>query len=480
MVDELKTRTVAVIGAGASGLATAKCLREDNHQPVIFEKSDRLGGLWAYRPERGGTFSTVHFQHSKYVSAFSDYPMPEDCSEFPHHSEVLKYLHDYADNFGLRDCIQFRSAVENVTKKGEGWEVTINKEGTKSTAYFDAIAVCSGIYNEPRLPNFPGAEKFQGTILHGIDYKEPSIFTGKKVIIVGNGPTGVDIAVAASYNAKKVVWSFRQKRWILPRYAGKLPIDFIVTRLNKHIPFRHHLLSLVNIRKFYPIILAHKWAKLKPESSVERCSPLFNEDALNRMRIKALETKPNIERIEEDRVVFDDGTCAEADIIIYATGYRLKVPFLNSYLGEDHQKNLELYKMVFHPEIPNCAFMGFINGNVIFPCSELQARWFSKLLAGEASLPPKAEMWEAIKAYQKRQEEDWTPTPYRSLKVSAFEYMDDIASEIHAVPQVRKHLPIMWHLLAGPMISTQYRLDGPNQWEGAEDWIEKVVERTRK
>jgi dimethylaniline monooxygenase (N-oxide forming) len=471
---------VAVIGAGASGIATAKCLLEDGHEPTVFERSDQVGGVWVFNNSQGRAFSTVHFQHSKYVSVFSDYPMSLESSEFPHHAEVLEYLNEYVDHFEIRKHIKFNTTVEKVVKTNDGWDVTISYTGGQSTFNFDAIAICSGIYNEARYPDFPGQEKFKGMIIHSKDYKEPSIFAGKNVLVLGNGPSGVDIAVTASYGANKAIWSYRKNRWLLPRYCERMPFDFIVTRLNKHIPFRHQILSLVHIKKFYPILLDHKACGVKPNVGPEKSGPVFNEDALNRIRLGAIKTKPNIAHFEENRVVFEDGSSEAVDIVIYATGYQVKVPFMDEYLGEDHQKNLNLYKMVFPPELPNCGFIGFVYGNVIFPTSELQARWFSKVISGELQLPSKAVMEEQIKEHRKHQEEGWLDSAYRSLRVSAFDYMDDIAKEINALPKIWENWTILKEIFAGPMLSTQYRINGPNKWEGAASWIKKVPQLVKK
>lgn len=471
---------VAVIGAGASGIATAKCLIEDGHEPTVFERSDRVGGVWVFNETHGRTFSTVHFQHSKYVSVFSDYPMSLESNEFPHHTEVLQYLNDYVDHFDIRKNIKFNTSVDKVTREDNCWKVTVSYPGGQSTFNFDAIAICSGIYNDARLPNIPGEEKFQGKIIHSKDYKKPSIFAGKNVLVLGNGPSGVDIAVTASYNSNATFWSYRKNRWLLPRYCERLPFDFIVTRLNKHIPFRHQILSLVHLKKFYPIMLDHQHCGVKPNVGPEKSGPVFNEDALNRIRLGAITPKSNIAHFEEDKVVFEDGSSESIDVVVYATGYQVNIPFMDEYLGDNHQKNLDLYKMVFPPELPNCGFIGFIYGNVIFPTSELQARWFSKVISGELELPPKAAMEEQIREHRKHQEEGWLDSAYRSLRVSAFDYMDEIAREIDALPKIWENWKILKEIFAGPMISTQYRINGPNKWEGAISWIKKVPKLARK
>lgn len=471
---------VAVIGAGASGITTAKCLLEDGHEPTIFESSDQVGGVWVFKNTSGRAFSTVHFQHSKYVSLFSDYPMSVECSEFPHHTEVLQYLNDYVDHFDIRKYIKFNTAVYRVSRNNNDWEVTVRYPDGQSTFNFDAIAVCSGIYNDARRPAFSGQETFKGIIIHSKDYKEPSIFAGKNVLVVGNGPSGVDIAVTASYSSNKTIWSYRKNRWLLPRYCERIPFDFIVTRLNKHIPFRNKIFSLVHLKKFYPIMLDHKACGVKPDVGPEKSGPVFNEDALNRIRLGAIKTKPNISYFEENRVVFEDGSSESVDIVVYATGYQVKIPFMDEFLGEDHQNSLNLYKMVFHPEIHNCGFIGFVYGNVIFPTSELQARWFSKVISGELGLPSKAVMEAQIQAHRKHQEEGWIDSAYRSLRVSAFDYMDDIAKEINALPKLWKNWRILKEILAGPMLSTQYRINGSNKWEGAISWIKEVSKLVRK
>ena len=153
---------------------------------------------------------------------------------------------------------------------------------------------------------------------------------------------------------------------------------------------------------------------------------------------------------------------------------------MDEYLGEDHQKNLNLYKMVFHPELPNCGFIGFVYGNVIFPTSELQARWFSKVISGELELPSKVAMEEQIAEHRKHQEEGWIESAYRSLRVSAFDYMDDIAKEINALPKLWENWKILKEIFTGPMLSTQYRIDGPNKWQGAISWIKQVPKLVRK
>jgi len=469
---------VAVIGAGASGITTAKCLRDDNHDPVVFEKTDKPGGIWVFKKSSGGTFSSVHLQNSKYSAAFSDYPMPEYFSEFPHHTEVLQYLNEYIDHFKIRDCFRFNTNVEKITKKDNLWEVTTQSKDGIARECFDAVAVCSGIYSEPKWPKLPGEENFTGKIIHAQDYKEPSIFADKNVVILGNGPSGVDIAVTASYVAKNLFWSFRRNMWMLPRYYLGMPIDFNLKRINKLIP--HQLIQKFFNWKFLKVITDHQKTNLVPKFGILNSVPVINESILNRVHMGDIKTKPSISGFEGNKVMFQDGTTIEADVVVYATGYRISLPFFDSCLLQRHKEGFDFYKNVFHPQLPNCAFIGFVYGSFIFPCSELQARWFSKVISGEVSLPCDEQMMAEIKISSIQQKKKWIATGYRSLQISTLEYMDEIANQINAMPKIWRHWKILRNLLTGPMISTQYRLDGPNQWEGAQEWIGNFLKIARK
>src|ERR1700686_5012511 len=92
-------RRVAVIGAGVSGLAAAKCLLDEGLEPVVYEQGSEIGGLWNYQealPDGGGVmYRSLHTNTSKQTLAFSDFPFPETAPDFPHHREVLQYLRDY-------------------------------------------------------------------------------------------------------------------------------------------------------------------------------------------------------------------------------------------------------------------------------------------------------------------------------------------------------------------------------------------------
>ena len=183
-------RRVAVIGAGVSGLATAKCLLDEGLEPVVFEQRSEIGGLWNYHeelPDGGGVmYRSLRTNTSKQTLAFSDFPLPESLSDFPHNTDVLQYLQNYASHFGLQQYIRLNTVVQSVEPADQWkWNVCARTGETTTTETFAAVIVCSGRDRYPMLPNIPGFETFSGEILHSSSYKGPEDFAGKDVIVAG-------------------------------------------------------------------------------------------------------------------------------------------------------------------------------------------------------------------------------------------------------------------------------------------------------
>ncbi|ELV11678.1 Dimethylaniline monooxygenase [N-oxide-forming] 5 [Tupaia chinensis] len=211
----MSKKRVAVIGGGASGLSSIKCCLEEGLEPVCFERTNDIGGLWRFQenPEEGraSIYKSVIINTSKEMMCFSDYPIPDHYPNFMHNSNVLEYFRMYAKEFDLLKYIRFKTTVCSVKKQPDfstsgRWEVVTECEGKKEVNIFDAVMVCTGHHTNAHLPleSFPGIEKFKGQYFHSRDYKSPEVFTGKRVIIIGLGNSGGDLAVEISHTAKQV------------------------------------------------------------------------------------------------------------------------------------------------------------------------------------------------------------------------------------------------------------------------------------
>uniref|UniRef100_A0A672TX68 Flavin-containing monooxygenase n=1 Tax=Strigops habroptila TaxID=2489341 RepID=A0A672TX68_STRHB len=229
----MAAQKVAIVGAGASGLCALKCCLDEGLEPTCFERSRFIGGLWRFEhPEEGraSIYRSVIINTSKEMMCFSNFPIPED---FPNYM-IMEYFRMYAQHFDLLHHIRFRTSVCRVSKRPDfaatgQWEVVTESEGKQEAAVFDAVLVCTGHHTEAHLPlnTFPGLEKFEGWYLHSRDYKSPQSFSGKRVVVVGSGNSGIDIAVELSQATEQVFLSTKRGTWVLHRVAdGGYPFDF--------------------------------------------------------------------------------------------------------------------------------------------------------------------------------------------------------------------------------------------------------------
>jgi dimethylaniline monooxygenase (N-oxide forming) len=470
-----KISRAAVIGTGACGLIAAKCLLDESIEPVVFEQSEKIGGLWNYSedlPDGGSlAYRSLKTNTSRQMMALSDYPFPENLPDFPNRAEVLQYLNDYVDHFRLREHIRLNAQVEQVTPYKENkWKVTVrSKDGVKGVENFDAVIVCSGLYRHPTIPKYAGAETFQGQMFHSASYKGPEGYEDKDVVVIGVGSSGVDIAVELSKVAHRLELSTQKGAWFLPHYIGRLPYDHQLTRLSALLPYsvRMYFFRQLVLREYRCLGVNH------PLSTLERPLPKFDvwrtrltpgSELLKRIASGAIMIRPAVAQLEADQVVFKDGVRIHADAIIHCTGYTFDFPFLDKHLVEVRGDAVELYQHVFHPTLANLAFIGFcIVTGPLWPVAEMQARWVARVLTGAVQIPSSTQMLEAIQRQQKECIRLGTP-PY----VQLFEHMEEIAKFIGVRPRLLHHPRRLFRLMTGPLIATQYRLDGPGRWKQAE------------
>lgn len=239
---------VCVIGAGISGLTTAKTFIEEGYDVTVFEKQSGLGGVW----EKSRTYPKLTTQNTRDTYCFSDYPMPESYSEFPTAKEMREYLESYASYFGVINQIHLKTEVTQVYKevREEGkWIVRIKFEDNQASLkeeehIFDFVIICNGTFNVPRVPSITGKEEFiasGGTILHSSQFTNTSLIQGKRVVVVGFGKSAADIANLAAETAKECSLVFRRVMWKIPkRFFNKIIYkDLLMTRFSEiWIPYR--------------------------------------------------------------------------------------------------------------------------------------------------------------------------------------------------------------------------------------------------
>ncbi|KAL2338815.1 hypothetical protein Fmac_013261 [Flemingia macrophylla] len=433
---------ICIIGAGVSGIAAAKQL--SHHNPIVFEASNSIGGVWSHC-----SYKSTKLQSHRRDYEFTDFPWPQrDNPDFPTHLEILNYLHSYAEHFNVLKNIRFNSKVVEIRFTGNRevtgfgsqlpdhpvWEVAVQTNHSDIIQWygFEFVVVCVGKYGDiPNIPEFghkKGPEVFKGKVLHTIDYCKldqeaaTELLKEKKVVVVGFKKSGLDLAMECAQanqgpEGQVCTMVVRTLHWTVPHYwIWGLPFflfystrssQFIHERPNQGLlrtllclmlsPLRHGISKFIESYLLWKLPL-EKYG-LKPEH------PFVEDYASCQM---AIMPENFFDEAEKGRIVFkksskwwfwnegvefEDNTKLKADVVVLATGFDGKKK-LKTILPEPFCSLLEypfeimpLYRGTIHPLIPNMAFVGYVESLSNLHASELRSMWLSGLVDDKFKLP---------------------------------------------------------------------------------------------
>ncbi|KAL9684176.1 hypothetical protein QQ045_021610 [Rhodiola kirilowii] len=445
---------IAIIGAGISGIAAAKQL--STHNPVIFEASSSIGGVW-----RTCAYRSTKLQSPRTDYEFSDFPWPDRNNQsFPSNVEILDYLESYANHFDVMKFVRFDSKVVELNflgslfKKGEKkgeygrllndkpmWEVAVQTGDSPNVERykFEFVVMCIGKYGDiPKMPEFAvnkGSEVFHGQVLHSLDYskldQEASVqlLKGKKVVVVGYKKSAIDLAVECAEanqgpDGQPCTMVIRTLHWTVPHYrVWGLPFfmfystrtsQFFHQRPNQGLarsvlcplmsPLRRGVSTI--IESYLTWKLPYEKHGLKPEHPFEEdyasCQMAILPDNFFEEADKGMIKFKKASKwwFTEDGLEFDDKTKLKADVVVLATGYDgkkkiknvLQEPFRS--LVDPPTGLMPLYRGTIHPLIPNMAFVGYLESVSNLHTAELRCIWLSRLAKDLFKLPKVEKMLE--------------------------------------------------------------------------------------
>jgi Flavin-binding monooxygenase-like len=376
---------ICIIGAGPSGLTTTKNMLQAGLSDVtVFERADTLGGNWVYSriPGHSSVYENVRAISSKTLSQFEDFPFPADSPHYLSQPQLLAYFEAYSDRFGLRENIRFRTEVQHIEKLGE-FEWTVHL-ADRAVERFNVICVCNGHHWRPRMPDIGGT--FSGHLLHSHDFKRPEPFRNDRVLIIGGGNSGFDIAGQMVRVAGRCSMSLRRGYHIVPRFLLGVPSDVFYAKLA--------WLPKSVLRKWIGRLLcagvtAYTRRSLpKPDHELLECHPTVNTEVLHYLRKRRIKIFPAIEQFEGNRALFRDGSSAAFDTVIACTGYETASPFFARDFIDFKDDIPQLYLRMFHPLHRDLFFIGLFQPNgSIWPLSDLQAKLAANYLAGNYTVP---------------------------------------------------------------------------------------------
>ena len=428
----MKTVPVCVVGAGSSGIVAAKVLRERGVPFVCFELGSGIGGNWRYQNDNGmsSAYRSLHINTNRDVMAYSDYPMPRDYPVYPNHADILRYFEDYADHFGIREHIEFRTRVEHVEPvPGGGFEVTVRRVdlGEVDVVQAEAVIVANGHHWSARVPAWPGS--FEGEILHSHDYQTPHVLTDRRVVVVGAGNSATDIATEAVRHAEATFLSVRRGAHIVPKYVFGIPTDSLLRPFVTRLPFVVQRTAFAALLRFARG-RQEDYGFPTPDYPFGSEHPTISSHLLDHVGHGRITVKPPIERLDGDGVVFSDGTRERADLIVAATGYNVDVPFLMPEVFNAADNRVELYRHVAHLEVPGLYFVGLVQPlGATMPLAEAQSEWVADLVTGEAGLPGPGAMRETVDRTLASIRKRYTASPRHTIQVDFYPYLREIARE---------------------------------------------------
>ncbi|KAK6123187.1 hypothetical protein DH2020_043089 [Rehmannia glutinosa] len=382
---------------GSRRLVAARELRKEGHNVVVIEKSHDVGGQWLYDPKveeenplgkdsflkvHSSIYASLRLTSPREIMGFTDFPFVakkgRDMRRFPGHKELLLYLQDFCERFGLREMIRFDTRVESVEMldypvldKDLRWVVKSKAEKAVEEVY-DAVVVATGHYSHPRLPRIKGMDAWRRKQMHSHIYRVPEPFKNEVVVVVGNSLSGQDISMELVSIAKEIHLSARS----------------------------------LNISQGLSKVIS---------------------------KYDNLHLHPQIESLHEDgKVLFTDGSWIIADTIIYCTGYSYSFPFLDTkgIVVVDDDRVGPLYEHTFPPSLaPSLSFIGIPRKIIGFPFFESQAKWIAQVLSGKRMLPSWDDMMQSIKEFYHSRDVAGIPK-HNTHDVANFEYCDKYADYI--------------------------------------------------
>jgi cation diffusion facilitator CzcD-associated flavoprotein CzcO len=428
-----RNRRVAVIGAGASGICAAKYLLQAGLDVQVFEIGTRIGGLWVYENDNGrsSAYASLHINSEKRNTQFSDFPFAPDIQYFPNHHDMAKYLHAYADRYSVTERIRFNAEVKSVVPRlsGDGklsWAITTARGETEA---FDAVVVGTGHLSIPIDPDW--ARDFSGEYLHSHYYRVPAPFLGKRVLVVGKGNSGCDIAADLCVYASRTVMLVRSPELIVPKIFLGVPVTQVTgffTRkwLPASVPqlVRRIITRLVHGRM-------ESWGIETPKGVTH---PISHATLINHIAYRRVEVKRTIAKVSGKTVTFGDGTAEDLDVIIGATGYEIDYPFVAPELLPLQDGRADLYKRIVPVGWPGLYYIGLFNtlGSSNLRMFEEQSKWIAAIERGQIILPSRAEMRRDIDARNAYIARRFPPGRRHAIEVEPVPYTRELERERRA------------------------------------------------
>ncbi|MEU2387367.1 SDR family NAD(P)-dependent oxidoreductase [Streptomyces sp. NPDC012461] len=420
---------VAVVGGGVAGIAAVKALLEAGVEVFGVERAAELGGLWRLS-EDTAAYEGLRLNTSKPRTEFSDHPMPAEWPDYPSRSQLLSYVREYAERFGVPRHYRMNTELVAARRTGEGWLLELDGPDGRFEETVAHLVVANGHNHTPRLPEPPYPGTFAGTSSHAHAYREPTAFAGRRVLVVGTGNSAMDIATELAGHAGEVLLSARRGVWVLPKRLLGRPTDQWNGALAAVLPWR--LRQQVSQAMLRLAARGQDGPALPPSpEGVLQDHPTLSDTVPALVAAGRIGVRAGIERFDGSRVRFTDGREDEVDHVLWCTGYRATVPFLDPELVPDPAR-LPLYRHVFPLDEPALSFVGLMQSTgSALPVVEAQGRLLAAHLSGRLRRPHRDRMLAEVASELRAARERWgAKRPH--MRIDVDRYLRQVSRDLTA------------------------------------------------
>ena len=301
---------VLVIGGGASGLSSAAALARRGIDAVVLEQDAGIGGTWARRYDR------LRLHTMRQFSGLAHWPIPRRYPRYLSRDHVVDYLREYANHFGLRIC--GGTTVRRIQSDGDRWIVETDADTWRALV----VVIATGQYREPIIPTWPGRTEYRGRLVHSVEYRNAASFQNQRVLVVGAGNSGAEIATdLVDHGAAAVAISIRTPPPIVPRDPFGMPVQRTSLLLSALPAAVANGIGRTTARLALGDLTRYGMPHTDFNPYTTRRVPLIDVGFVDVLKRGRLAIRAAVEALTETGAAFADGSRGTFDAVVAATGF---------------------------------------------------------------------------------------------------------------------------------------------------------------
>ncbi|MGZ3503549.1 MAG: flavin-containing monooxygenase [Vulcanimicrobiaceae bacterium] len=379
----MQTNQIVIVGGGPAGLSTAGALKKVGLTPVVFDRDDTTGSSWLRRYDR------LHLHTIRKFSALAHFPIPPSYPKYLSRDMYAEYLQSYREILGIEVVYNCSVDAVHLAEAAEGGEPRFLLRTSQGACLTQTVVIATGMYGEAAIPDFAGFDEYLGLAIHSSVYKSGRMYAAKRVLVVGMGNTGTEIATdLVEQGAGFVAVSIRTSPPVVPRDFLGVPVQLFGISLSRvpavladGIGRALARIALGDLTRYG--LPAAQWS---PFSA--RRIPVIDVGFVNNVKRKNISIRPTIASFSTTGVTYADGRSENFDAIIFATGYRTGLDTLIKVPGMLNDAGFPWSGAGEKTTVPGLYFMGFIESHrgLLFEI-EIASRRLARIIARDLSSP---------------------------------------------------------------------------------------------